>query len=33
MSILIGHYVHGAVVAKGAGLARPANTPAVFQTT
>ena len=30
MSILIGHYIHGAVVAKGAGLSRPANTPAIF---
>ena len=31
MSILIGHYIHGAIVAKGAGLARPANAPAPFQ--
>jgi 4-carboxymuconolactone decarboxylase len=32
MSILIGHYIHGAIVAKGAGLSRPENTPPIFQT-
>ncbi len=32
MSILIGHYVHGAIVGKGAGLRRPPGTPAPFVT-
>jgi len=32
MSILIGHYVHGAVVLKGAGFGRPEGAPAPFPT-
>lgn len=32
MSILIGHYVHGAVVLKGAAFGRPAGAPAPFPT-
>ena len=32
MSILIGHYIHGAIVINGVRQARPANTPAPFET-
>ena len=32
MSILIGHYIHGAIVCKGAGLTPPPGTPAPFPT-
>jgi 4-carboxymuconolactone decarboxylase len=32
MSILIGHYVHGAIVCKGAGLTPAPGTPAPFAT-
>lgn len=33
MSILIGHYIHGAIVCKGAGLSPPPNMPSPFSTS
>jgi 4-carboxymuconolactone decarboxylase len=33
MSILIGHYIHGAIVCKGAGLAPPSDVPPPFAAT